>query len=400
MLHVFKPIAVWTVLAVLIGVIVGTLDALFGRVLLTLSNFRSEYFLYLIPFLAIAGIITIYIYQHFAKEASKGMGLVFNIGHQSSEAIPVRLIPIITISTWLTHLFGGSAGREGVAVQIGATVANYVGDLARIKNRHLMIMVGMAAGFSGLFQTPLAATFFAVEVIMAGTIYFRAMLPAFLASIISAYTAHYLGLEKFSITITKLPTIDLYLIIKLVIIGGLFGLTGFCFAWLLAHTKTKLTSWLPNPYIKVTLGSVILSILLLLLAQGRYAGLGTNLIAMAFQGSPIFFWDFSLKLLLTILTLAIGFQGGEVTPLFAIGATLGIVLAPLFGLPLTLVAALGYAAVFSAATNTLFAPVLIGCEVFGFSLMPYLVITVIVSYSLNFDCSIYTGQTLRFTKKK
>ena len=165
MFQTYKPILVWSVLAILIGIIVGALDALFGRVLLALSNFRTENFLYLIPFLAIAGIITVYIYQHFAKEASKGMGLIFNIGHQSDEVIPVRLIPIITISTWLTHLFGGSAGREGVAVQIGATVANYLGDLAKIRNRHLMVMVGMAAGFSGLFQTPLAATFFAVEVI-------------------------------------------------------------------------------------------------------------------------------------------------------------------------------------------------------------------------------------------
>ena len=400
MFHTYKPIMVWSILAILIGVIVGALDALFGRVLLALSSFRTEHFLYLIPFLAIAGIITVYIYQHFAKEASKGMGLIFNIGHQSDEVIPTRLIPIITISTWLTHLFGGSAGREGVAVQIGATVANYLGDLAKIRNRHLMVMVGMAAGFSGLFQTPLAATFFAVEVIMAGTIYYKAILPALLASIVSAYTANYLGLEKFAVTITKLPTVNLYLILKLGIIGGLFGLTGFSFAWLLAHAKTQFTNWLPNPYTKIALGSLILSVLLLLFFQGRYAGLGTNLITMAFDGGPIFLWDFGLKFLLTILTLAIGFQGGEVTPLFAIGATLGIILAHLFGLPLTFVAALGYAAVFAAATNTFFAPILIGCEVFGFSLIPYLFITVTVSYCLNFNRSIYTGQTRRLTKKK
>ena len=400
MFQAYKPILVWSVLAILIGIIVGGLDALFGRVLLSLSSFRGEHFLYLIPFLAIAGLITVYLYQHVAKEASKGMGLIFNIAHQSDEAIPVRLIPIITVSTWLTHLFGGSAGREGVAVQLGATVANYLGDLAKIKNRHLMVMVGMAAGFSGLFRTPLAATFFAVEVIMAGTIYYAAIPPALLASLISAYTAHYLGLEKFAVTITKLPTVNLYLILKLGIIGVLFGLTGFGFAWLLSYTKAKLTDLAPNPYIKIALGSILLSSLLLLLFQGRYAGLGTNLITMAFDGRPIFLWDFGLKLLLTLLTLAIGFQGGEVTPLFAIGATLGIILAHLFGLPLTFVAALGYAAVFAAATNTFFAPILIGCEVFGFSLIPYLFITVTVSYCLNFNRSIYTGQTRRLTKKK
>lgn len=399
MSHILRSIAVWSALAVLIGTIVGVFDALFGRCLLALSSFRSEHFLYLAPFLAIAGIITVYLYQHFGKEAGKGMGLIFNIGHRSDETVPLRLIPMIMISTWFTHLFGGSAGREGVAVQIGATVANYIGDLAKIKNRHFMIMVGMAPGFSGLFQTPIAATFFAVEVITAGTIYFRAILPAFIASVVSAYTAHYLGLEKFAVTINTLPTVNPYVMIKLLIIGALFGLIGFSFASLLTYTKSKFSSLLSNPYIKIILGSIILSILLLVLNQGRYAGLGTNLIALAFNGGHVFFWDFSLKFLLTILTLAIGFQGGEVTPLFAIGATLGIVLAPLFGLPLTFVAALGYAAVFAAATNTFFSPILIGCEVFGFSLMPYLVITVAASYALNFNRSIYTGQTLRFGKK-
>ena len=391
----YRNTAIWALLAVLIGLIVGGLDAVFGRILLAVSSFRSDHFYYLIPFLAIAGLATVYIYQRFGKRANKGMGLVFSIGQQSDETIPRRLIPIAMLTTWLTHLFGGSAGREGVAIQIGASVANYLGDLAKVKNRHIMVMVGMAAGFSGLFQTPLAATLFAVEVIVVGSIYYQAILPALIASLVAAQTSHFLGLEKFSYAVTKLPTLNLLIIMKLVVIGIAFGLTGFLFSWLLGKTKASLGTLLPNPYLRIAVGSVILSVLFVVFDQGRYSGLGTNLISTTFSGGPIFAWDFIVKLLLTILTLSIGFQGGEVTPLFAIGATLGMLLGALMGLPLTFVAALGYAAVFAAATNTFFAPILIGCEVFGFSLLPYLLITVSVSYALNFNHSIYTAQKIR-----
>ena len=395
----YRDTVIWALLAVLIGLIVGGLDAVFGRILLAVSSFRTDHFYYLIPFLALAGLATVYIYQRLGKHASKGMGLVFSIGQQSDETIPRRLIPIAMLTTWLTHLFGGSAGREGVAIQIGASVANYLGDLAKVKNRHIMVMVGMAAGFSGLFQTPLAATLFAVEVIVVGSIYYQAILPALIASLVAAQTSHFLGLEKFSYAVSKLPTLNLLIIMKLVVIGIAFGLTGFIFSWLLGKTKARLGTLLPNPYLKIAVGSVILSVLFVVFDQGRYSGLGTNLISTTFSGGPIFAWDFIVKLLLTILTLSIGFQGGEVTPLFAIGATLGMVLGTLMGLPLTFVAALGYAAVFAAATNTFFAPILIGCEVFGFSLLPYLFITISVSYALNFNHSIYTAQKIRQMQK-
>lgn len=395
----YRDTVIWALLAVLIGLIVGGLDAVFGRILLAVSSFRTDHFYYLIPFLALAGLATVYIYQRFGKRANKGMGLVFSIGQQSDETIPRRLIPIAMLTTWLTHLFGGSAGREGVAIQIGASVANYLGDLAKVKNRHIMVMVGMAAGFSGLFQTPLAATLFAVEVIVVGSIYYQAILPALIASLVAAQTSHFLGLEKFSYAVTKLPTLNLLIIMKLVVIGIAFGLTGFLFSWLLGKTKASLGTLLPNPYLRIAVGSVILSVLFVIFDQGRYSGLGTNLISTTFSGGPIFTWDFIVKLLLTILTLSIGFQGGEVTPLFAIGSTLGMILGALMGLPLIFVAALGYAAVFAAATNTFFAPILIGCEVFGFSLLPYLLITISVSYALNFNHSIYTAQKIRQIQK-
>jgi H+/Cl- antiporter ClcA len=390
----YRDLAIWSLLAIVIGGVVGALDALFGRVLIAITAFRMQYFDYLIPFLVLAGLMIVFCYQRFGKTASRGMGLIFSVGQQSDEVIPKRLIPFVIISTWLTHLFGGSAGREGVAIQIGATFANFFGDCLKIKNRHIMVMIGMAAGFGGLFQTPFAATLFAVEALVAGAIYYRAIVPALLASVIAAQTSHFLGLEKFTFKLLALPRLDILTIAKLLVIGVIFGLTGFAFSWLLTQTKSRLTAWLPNPYLKIVAGGLVLAILLTLLGNGRYSGLGTNLITAAFAGGQTFAWDFLLKMLLTILTLAVGFQGGEVTPLFAIGATLGATLALVFGLPVTFVAALGYAAVFASATNTFFAPIFIGCEIFGYALMPYLMIAVVVSYTLNFNRSIYTAQVL------
>ena len=390
----YRNIAIWSGLAILIGLGAGVLDALFGRVLIGVTDFRLQHFNNLISFLPLIGVLIVFLYHRFGKTASQGMGLVFSVGHQSDDVIPKRLIPLAMVATWLTHLFGGSAGREGVAVQIGATFANFLGDVFKVKNRHIIVMIGMAAGFGGLFQTPFAATLFALEALIAGAIYYRAIVPALIASTVAAQTSHFLGLEKFSFTLTNLPVLDANLIAKLLLMGAIFGLTGFEFALLLTFAKSRLTILLPNPYVKVAACGVILSLLFTMLGYGRYSGLGTNLITAAFGGGQIFAWDFALKLLLTVLTLAIGFQGGEVTPLLAIGAALGTTLGLALGLPVTFVAALGYAAVFAAATNTFWAPILIGCEVFGYALMPYLMIVVIISYMLNFNKSIYTAQDM------
>jgi H+/Cl- antiporter ClcA len=174
----YRNIVIWSGLAIVIGLGVGVLDALFGRILDVVTDFRIQHFNMLIPFLPLIGVLIVFLYRQFGKTASQGMGLVFSVGHQSDEVIPKRLIPLAMVATWLTHLFGGSAGREGVAIQIGATFANFLGDIFKVKNRHIIVMIGMAAGFGGLFQTPFAATLFALEALIAGAIYYRAIVPA------------------------------------------------------------------------------------------------------------------------------------------------------------------------------------------------------------------------------
>lgn len=259
-----------------------------------------------------------------------------------------------------------------------------------------MLITGMAAGFGGLFQTPLTAVFFSMEVIVAGKIQYEALLPALIASYTAAYTSHTLGLEKLYVPLKDtLEISDAGMAVRLIVLGIIFGLTGRLFSFLLAKSKKFFGEKIKNPYFRIGVISIPLALILFLLYNGRYSGLGTNLISAAFSGGMIYSYDWILKLLLTILTLAIGYQGGEVTPLFSIGASLGIVLGGILSISPLHCAALGYAAVFAGATNTLLAPVLIGLEVFGANDMVPFLIVCIFAYLVNGDKSIYGAQEVR-----
>lgn len=380
--------------AIPIGLIVGAIDAVFGRTLLTIGSFRDAHLALLLPFLALAGLAIVFCYKKWGKNTGRGMSLVFDVGHGREESISLRLVPLIMGGTWATHLFGGSAGREGVAVQIGATVSHWIGRKLPFKHPgNTFLLIGMAAGFAGLFRTPLAATVFALEVLVAGRLEYRALFPALIASLVASATSGALGLEKFEVALTATVALDAAGIARLAILGVVFGIVGGAFAWCLAHAKTLAGRLAPNPYIRIGVIGAALSILLFALWRGRYCGLGTNLISAAFaNGATIYSWDWIAKFILTIVTLAAGYQGGEVTPLFSIGASLGVAISGLVGIDPLLCAALGYAATFGGATNTLLAPIFIGCEVFGFSYLPAFFIVCAVAYLFNMDKSIYTLQ--------
>lgn len=382
------------VAAIPIGLIIGAIDAIFGRALLAIGSFRDAHLIFLLPFLALAGLAIVFCYKTWGKNTSRGMSLVFDVGHGREESISLRLVPLIMGGTWITHLFGGSAGREGVAVQIGATVSHWIGRKLPFKHPgNTFLLIGMAAGFAGLFRTPLAATVFALEVLVAGRLEYRALFPALIASLVASATSGALGLEKFEVALTAAVALDATGITRLAILGVVFGIVGGAFAWCLAHAKTLAGRLAPNPYVRIGVIGVALSILLFALWQGRYCGLGTNLISAAFaNGVTIYSWDWIAKFILTIVTLAAGYQGGEVTPLFSIGASLGVAISGLVGIDPLLCAALGYAATFGGATNTLLAPIFIGCEVFGFSYLPAFFIVCAVAYLFNMDKSIYTLQ--------
>lgn len=304
-----KKTLVLIAVAVPTGIAVGAVDAVFGRVLLYIGAVRDAHTAWFLPFLGLIGALMAWAYKRYGAGCENGMGMVFEAGHAEREAIPLRLVPFVICATWLTHLFGGSAGREGVAVQLAAA-QEWSAELA----------------------------------------------------------------------------------LELTALGIVFGLTGAAFAFCLKRAKKLAQNRLKNPVLRALVMGVALSAVLYLLYRGRYCGLGTNLINASLAGEPIYAWDWALKLALTVLTLSAGFQGGEVTPLFSVGASLGAALAGLLGLPAAFCAALGYAAVFGSATNTLLAPALIGAEVFGWAAAPHFFAVCALSYAVNGGRSIYSGQ--------
>lgn len=390
-----KNISIYVLLAVVVGIIVGATDALFGRVLLFITDFRTEHYKILLPFLPIAGLLITYMYNKCSKESLKGMSLVLETTQEKREGIPKALIPLVMIGTWITHLFGGSAGREGVAVQIGATLSHNISKKLNLPNNgKVMAIVGMSAGFGGLFQTPLAALFFAIEVITVGVLEYEALLPAFVGAYVASTTSHLLGLEKFFVNINDTIPIDEKAVVKIIILGIAFGLAGKAFSYSLSKLKVFMGNKFKNPYVRIGVVSIPLAVLLFIVLGGRYCGLGTNIINNCFNDGTVYSYDFILKIAFTVITLSIGFQGGEVTPLFAIGASLGYVLGGVMGLNPVVTASLGYAAVFGSATNTLIAPMLIGLEVFGSQNMTMFVVVCIIAYVLNGNKSIYSAQEI------
>ena len=408
-----QPVLV--VAALVLGAIVGALTAFFGQVLQRVSEIRDANPLYWIPALALGGIAIVLTYKKIGKGSERGMGIVFDVAHGKESEIPLRLIPLIMVTTWVTHLFGGSSGREGVAMQIGATLGHNISSKIHVENAPRILLVsGMAAGFAGLFQTPMAAIALSLEILLAGHLEMAALLPATVAAITAYKVSEMLGIARFTLDLNSFSPdwnlaglfygnagLDIYFILRLAVLGIIFGIVGGLFAWLLPLSKKFFAEKFPNPVKRVAVMGVALSALLLLCWQGRYSGLGTNLTDMIFAGSAqnaassIYAWDWILKMLFTIVTLSVGFQGGEVTPLFTIGATFGAVIATAVGVPFPLAAALGYAAVFGGATNTLFAPILVGAEMFGFDTLPAFFIVCTFAYVCNGGKSIYAQKKIR-----
>lgn len=379
--------------AAAVGVAAGALAAVFGRGLLAIGAVRDAHPGRWLPFLPLAGAVIAWCYRRWGSRAGRGMGLVIDAAFDEEETIPRRLIPMIFLSTWATHLFGGSAGREGVAVQMGAALGRGAGRLLPMQNaKKLLLKAGMAAGFGGLFRTPFAAALFAVEVTAVGRLDLEALLPVLAASLAARWTSGALGLEKFTVELTGLPVLDGPMALRLACLGLCFGLVGALFAIGLGRAKAFLGQRMHNPVARAALVGAVVAAASLACHWGRYSGLGTNLITAAFAGGTVYWYDWLAKLLFTVVTLAGGFQGGEVTPLFSIGASLGVWLAPLAGVPVPVAAAAGYCAGFGAASRTLPAPALIAGEVFGREFLPFGLLCCAAARVCSGGATIYPAQ--------
>ena len=376
-------------LAVAAGAAAGVLTAVFGHGVLAVTAWRERWPL-LLALLPAGGALIWFVYSRWGGECGRGMALVFDAAAGRREKIPARLVPLAIGSTWLGHLLGASVGREGVAVQIASAAASLLAPrLPDPKDRRRLLTAGVAAGFAGLFRTPLAAVFFALELFRAGVAEYDALLPALAAALTASAVSGALGVSPAAVELgAAAPAFNVEGLIALTVLGAAAGLAGRLFVGLLHGLKDRLGRWLPNACLRIVLVGALVALFGFVTA-GRYNGLSEGLSAAALAGDSLYAWDWLAKLCLTAVCLAAGFQGGEVAPLFTIGATLGAALALPLGLPAPLAAALAYAGVFAAGTNTLVAPILVGVELFGGEYAAGFFLVCAVAYACNGGHSIY-----------
>ncbi|MEC0202808.1 voltage-gated chloride channel family protein [Paenibacillus lautus] len=389
----------WIVLGSFVGLMTGSASAFFLYSLDYVTSLRMEN-PWLLFFLPLGGAVVSYLYFKFGKSSTKGNNLILEQIHGGTESVPLRMAPLVLIGTLITHLFGGSAGREGTAVQMGGSLSEWFGKLIRVTpaDRKILLICGISGGFGSIFGTPLAGTLFGLEVLAIGVISHQALLPAFVASLVGNLTATSLwGVSHLHYSIGDIPTLSFMVILKVILASILFGLTSRLFSELTHSLKRWYSYFFRNPMIKSAVGGIIIIGLVYLLGTRDYLGLGLPLIEASFTGevSPLAFLG---KILFTSLTLGAGFQGGEVTPLFAIGATLGNALSGWIGLYAPFLAALGFIAVFCGATNTPIACFIMGIELFGGEGAVYMFMACVISYLFSGHSGIYTSQQIGISK--
>lgn len=408
-----RQLLLWTLLVIPVGVLSGSASALFLWSLdrVTELHWQHGWLLFLLP---VAGVAVGWIYHQVGKSTEGGNNLILEQIHQPGGGVPTRMAPLILVSTLVTHLFGGSAGREGTAVQMGGSLASAYGRLGKFGegNQRLLLMAGVAAGFGSVFGTPLTGAVFAMEVLVIGRIQYDALIPVLVASVVGDVTCSAWGVHHaiYQISITDsgphLALLDASLMAKVVLIGLASGLVSKLFAELTHGLQYTLTKIAPAAPWRGALGGALVIALVYLVGTHDYLGLGVHAyhpgavtLLSAFESGGATPWSWWWKLLFTAVTLAAGFKGGEVTPLFFIGATLGNVLAGLLGAPVDLFAGLGFIAVFAGASNTPLACTIMGIELFGSHYTVYFAVACFVAYYCSGHSGIYHAQRMGVAKR-
>ena len=379
--------ALYALLGALLGAAVGAVIVLFGRGVDFFTAFGAEHFSLYVWFLPVVGVLTAGMLRLWGR-GPVGMAAAFRASRGEEKNYPLRNALFQFAGTWGAHLFCASVGREGAGIRIGAAIGGNVGARIPLSGADKILLVaGMAAGFSALFGTPVCALFFALEVTVVGTLRLRALVAAAFASFTAWAVALLCGYAPHAAEVSVAVAWSVPLLLRLFALGAACGIAGLLFSLFRRAFAFFFRSAAPNPFLRAAAAGLLLAALLYL-SGGRYSGLGTNLIAFALAGGALPY-DWLAKMLFTAAFLAAGFLGGEVTTFFAAGACLGCTLGGVLGIPPALAACLGYAAVFGAATNTLIAPVLLCVELFGGDLLPYAAVVCIAAYLFNFGHSVY-----------
>ena len=386
----------WIVLALVIGVICGVLGALFydGVALVTGLREKNEWLLYLMP---AAGLLIVFMYVKLDLVGA-GTDTIIDAARDGGQ-LRFRLIPAIFFGTLLTHLTGGSSGREGAALQLGGDIGSHVGRWFHLDTDDMKIvtMTGMAAFFSALFGTPLTATVFVSFFVAVGHVYSAAMFPGLIASITAYAISRELGMQPFRFAVA-LPDFQVIMCLKVILLAALCGLVSSLFIETLHLTKRMYKRFFLNPYVRVIVGACLVILLTKLVGTYDYSGAGTNVIKAAIEDGTSHPLAFLFKIIFTALTLECGFKGGEIVPTFFIGATFGCVMGPLLGIPATFGAAIGLTATFAGATNSIIAPICLAVEAFGGGGILYFAIACAVAFTTSAYDGLYASQIIVFSK--
>ena len=389
----------WIFIALVTGAIGGAIGGMFRFCVDIATDVRNAHE-FLIYFLPLAGLVIVFLYKITKLTQQADTNLVIRSIREDTK-VPLLLAPVIFLSTVLTHLFGGSAGREGAALQLGGCIGEQVGDLFHLdeKDMHICVLCGMSGLFSALFSTPVTATIFAMEVISVGIFYYSAFVPCIVSSIVALYITNMMGLKNLSYTLTNVPQLSMWVVIKVAFIGVMCAVAGMVFCLCLRYTHKLAKKFLKNEYLRVFVGGVII-VLLTLMIGTRYNGLGSDVIHAAFKYGDINWCDPMLKIIFTAITIGFGFKGGEIIPTLFIGATLGYVAGSFIGLDPAFAAALGMVALFCAVVNCPMASFALSVELFSGGDIVLFAVAISIAFMLSGYYGLYSDQKIVYSKRR
>ena len=392
-----KTFLKWGLLGALMGVLGGLLGALFHHALHFVTHVRSEH-MWLIFLLPLGGVLTILIYRLFRMTGNRGTNEIIDATLDGHPVSPM-VAPSIFLATAITHLFGGSAGREGAALQLGGSTASVLAKLFRLheEERKVMVMAGMSAVFAGLFGTPLTATLFCMEFESVGTVFSPALLPCFLAAFVASRVSGLMGVHAETHILTEAFQITLGNSWQYLILAVLVSLLGIAMCWIFHQAEHFAAHHIPNPFVRILVGGAIVTVMTLLVGDHRFNGAGMDMALNAVSGNADWY-SFLLKMLFTAVTLSAGFKGGEIVPTFCIGATFGCVLGGLLGLEPGMAAALGLIGLFCCATNSPLASMVLSIEMFGSTNLYLFAFVCVVCFVLSGNSGLYASQIIQFHK--
>lgn len=389
----------WLIISIIVGIIVGLVSVAFHSLTEYANDLRHEYS-WLIFLLPIGGVVIAFMYKSTGMDKDKGTNAVLN-AVRSKEVVAFKTAPLIFVSTIITHLFGGSSGREGAALQLGASLSGTIGRVFKLNEYDMKIITvsGMAAGFSALFGTPITAFIFSLEVVNVGVMQYSAIVPSIIASVFGFLVSVWFGAHSNSYILNGIPELTILNVFKIIALGVLCAIVSIIFCLAMKYTSKYYKVYISNKMLRAAVGGIIIMVLTYLCGSFDYNGTGMDIIAKAIAGEakPE---AFILKIIFTALTLCAGFKGGEIVPTMFVGSTFGNVASGLLGLSPSFGAGAGIVAVFCGVTNCPLTSIVLGAELFGIEGIVFFAIISSVSYMLSGYYGLYSSQKIVYKKVK